>query len=98
MEIPRDFVIEAYRLLGFALVPDPAYNNLVFDDGQGMMFFHQQPANGMLDLYFVLLDIESTEGPNGMEPGWTHETWLPRLADVLRGTEYELSDDDTPND
>ena len=99
MEVPEEYVIEAYRRLDFLLRPDPDdHDNLVFDDGQGMVFFHPVLDGGLMELEFIVLDIEGTEGTMGMEAGWAHRIWLPTLAEVLQGTEFELDVDYTTED
>lgn len=99
MEIPKHYVIETYHRLGFVLrsVPDDPHS-LVFDDGQGMMLFHPLLEGDLMELQFVLMDIQSTEGIMGMEAGWANDTWLPTLAQVLKGTEFELDEDGSPED
>ncbi len=99
MEIPKDYVIEAYRRLGYSLRPDSDdRTQLIFDDGQGMMFFHPLLEGGLVELQFALMDIQTTEGIMGMEAGWAHDTWLPSLAEVLKGTEFELDEGGSPED
>ena len=97
MEIPEGYVIEAFRRLGFYLVEqDPRYR--VFVDKDSMEFFLPVLDGGMMQLVFMLQDMETTEGIEGMELGWTRETWLPTLAEVLKGTEFELDVDYTTED
>ena len=98
MEVPEEYVIEAYRLLGFSLHPDPNPVNRVFIDEHGMLFFHPVLDDGLMELEFVVRDIEGTEGTMGMEVGWAHRVWLPTLAEVLKGTEFELDVDYTTED
>ena len=47
---------------------------------------------GLMELEFIVLDIEGTEGTMGMAPAWAHRVWLPTLA-ILKGTEFELDVD-----
>ena len=60
-----------------------------------MVFFHPVLDGGLMELEFIVLDIEGTMG---MEVGWAHRIWLPTLAEILKGTDFELDADYTPED
>ncbi len=94
MQIPEKYVIEAYRLLGFSVRPDPNPKHLVCVADDGWLFFHEILEDSMMELEFIVQDIESTEGTMGMQIGWARNVWLPALAEVLKGTDYKLPDED----
>lgn len=97
MQVPEEHVIEAFSRLGFSVIEQDS-NYLVLADDSGMSFFLPVLDGGMMELPFMLQDMETTEGHMGMEQGWTYETWLPTLTEVLKGTEFELDVDDTIED